>query len=81
MSESGPRFYAWCDEAVRVDAYAAALSALVYPGALISVDCGTELRTASMDEAIARKPKGHDFIIDRRHTGPAVSRHMSVTGG
>lgn len=32
-------------------------------------------------EAIARKPKGHDFIIDRSHTGPAVSRHMSVTGG
>ena len=34
-----------------------------------------------MDEAIARKPKGHDFIIDRRHNGPAVGRHMSVTGG
>jgi len=32
-------------------------------------------------EAISRKPKGHDFIIDRRHQGPAVSRHMSVTGG
>ena len=32
-------------------------------------------------EAIARKPKGHDFIIDRRHQRPAVSRHMSVTGG
>ena len=32
-------------------------------------------------EAIARKPKGHDFIIDRRHTAPAVRRHMSVTGG
>src|SRR6185437_12697514 len=31
--------------------------------------------------AIARKPKGHDFIIDRRHDRPAVSRHMSVTGG
>jgi GTP 3',8-cyclase len=31
--------------------------------------------------AIARKPKGHDFIIDRRHTAPAVRRHMSVTGG
>ncbi len=31
--------------------------------------------------AIARKPKGHDFIIDRRHTAPAVPRHMSVTGG
>jgi cyclic pyranopterin phosphate synthase len=32
-------------------------------------------------EAIARKPKGHDFIIDRRHDRPAVGRHMSVTGG
>lgn len=36
---------------------------------------------AAVREAIGRKPKGHDFIIDRRHTGPAVSRHMSVTGG
>jgi GTP 3',8-cyclase len=36
---------------------------------------------AAIDEAIARKPKGHDFIIDRRHAKPAVSRHMSVTGG
>src|SRR5436305_2484922 len=26
-------------------------------------------------------PKGHDCIIDRRHSGPAVARHMSVTGG
>jgi GTP 3',8-cyclase len=32
-------------------------------------------------DAIARKPKGHDFIIDRRHARPAVSRHMSMTGG
>jgi cyclic pyranopterin phosphate synthase len=32
-------------------------------------------------DAIARKPKGHDFIIDRRHSRPALSRHMSVTGG
>jgi cyclic pyranopterin phosphate synthase len=32
-------------------------------------------------EAITRKPKGHDFIIDRRHRRPAVGRHMSVTGG
>jgi cyclic pyranopterin phosphate synthase len=31
--------------------------------------------------AIARKPKGHDFVIDRRNNGPAVPRHMSVTGG
>ena len=34
----------------------------------------------AITEAIARKPKGHDFIIDR-HGGPAVPRHMSVTGG
>jgi cyclic pyranopterin phosphate synthase len=36
---------------------------------------------AAIRDAIARKPEGHDFIIDRRHRGPAVSRHMSVTGG
>jgi cyclic pyranopterin phosphate synthase len=36
---------------------------------------------AAIHEAISRKPKGHDFIIDRRHTQPAVARHMSVTGG
>jgi cyclic pyranopterin phosphate synthase len=36
---------------------------------------------AAIEEAIGRKPKGHDFIIDRRHQGPAVGRHMSVTGG
>jgi cyclic pyranopterin phosphate synthase len=40
-----------------------------------------ELLEAAMREAISRKPKGHDFIIDRRHTRPAVARHMSVTGG
>ncbi|WP_307233375.1 GTP 3',8-cyclase MoaA [Pararhizobium capsulatum] len=34
-----------------------------------------------IDEAITRKPKGHDFIIDRTHNRPAVARHMSVTGG
>jgi cyclic pyranopterin phosphate synthase len=36
---------------------------------------------AAIDEAITRKPKGHDFVIDRRHRRPALSRHMSVTGG
>jgi cyclic pyranopterin phosphate synthase len=36
---------------------------------------------AAIREAISRKPKGHDFVIDRRHRGPAVARHMSVTGG
>jgi cyclic pyranopterin phosphate synthase len=36
---------------------------------------------AAIDEAITRKPKGHDFIIDRKQQRPAVARHMSVTGG
>ncbi len=36
---------------------------------------------AAIDEAIGRKPKGHDFVIDRRHNRPALARHMSVTGG
>ncbi len=35
----------------------------------------------AIHEAIHRKPKGHDFIIDRENQGPAVGRHMSVTGG
>ena len=42
---------------------------------------GDELLNAAIDEAISRKPKGHDFIIDRNNKGPAVSRHMSLTGG
>ena len=40
-----------------------------------------ELLDAAIHGAIARKPKGHDFVIDRRHQAPAVPRHMSVTGG
>jgi GTP 3',8-cyclase len=36
--------------------------------------------SAAIDEAIARKPKGHDFVVDRLGR-PAVARHMSVTGG
>jgi cyclic pyranopterin phosphate synthase len=36
---------------------------------------------AAIREAISRKPKGHDFVIDRRQKQPAVARHMSVTGG
>jgi GTP 3',8-cyclase len=43
-------------------------------------DGDAALRQAIKD-AIARKPKGHDFIIDRRHSRPALSRHMSMTGG
>jgi GTP 3',8-cyclase len=42
---------------------------------------GNALLNDAIAEAISRKPKGHDFIIDRRHNKPAVARHMSVTGG
>jgi cyclic pyranopterin phosphate synthase len=42
---------------------------------------GDELLHTAIDEAITRKPRGHDFVIDRRHQRPALSRHMSVTGG
>ena len=41
---------------------------------------GDDLQVA-IAEAISRKPKGHDFVIDRRTRRPAVARHMSVTGG
>ena len=36
---------------------------------------------AALDRAMMLKPKGHDFVLDRNHTGPALARHMSVTGG
>ncbi|MGV8840274.1 MAG: GTP 3',8-cyclase MoaA [Bauldia sp.] len=36
---------------------------------------------AVIDDAIRRKPRGHDFVIDRRGQEPALRRHMSVTGG
>ncbi len=42
---------------------------------------GDDLLHTAIEEAISRKPKGHDFIIDRRHQRPALARHMSVTGG
>ncbi|WP_062114156.1 GTP 3',8-cyclase MoaA [Aureimonas sp. AU40] len=42
---------------------------------------GDEALHRAIDEAIGRKPKGHDFVIDRATKRPAVSRHMSVTGG
>jgi len=36
---------------------------------------------AALDHAMAIKPKGHDFVLDRNHAAPALTRHMSVTGG
>ena len=54
-----------------------------------SADFRRVLRSGASDDeldaaivaAIAHKPKGHDFVIDRTHNRPAVARHMSVTGG
>ena len=47
----------------------------------LRVSEGNERLEQTIVEAISRKPKGHDFIIDRRHDRPAVGRHMSMTGG
>ncbi len=54
-----------------------------------AVDLRAPLRDGASDEelravilgAIERKPKGHDFVIERQRRDPAVARHMSVTGG
>ena len=40
---------------------------------------GAEAVTHALDQLLASKPKGHQFRIDAAR--PAVSRHMSVTGG
>jgi cyclic pyranopterin phosphate synthase len=40
-----------------------------------------ELLHQTLEDAVARKPKGHDFVIDHSTKKPAVARHMSVTGG
>jgi cyclic pyranopterin phosphate synthase len=40
-----------------------------------------DLLIETIRAAIARKPKGHDFVIDRRTRQPALARHMNVTGG
>ena len=42
---------------------------------------GDELLKETIRAAIARKPKGHDFVIDRDNNRPSIGRHMSVTGG
>jgi cyclic pyranopterin phosphate synthase len=47
----------------------------------LRMSADNELLGSAIDRAIALKPKGHDFIIDRKHNRPSVSRHMSVTGG
>jgi len=44
-------------------------------------DGGAEGLDAALDLAMQLKPKGHDFVMDRNRPAPAVTRHMSVTGG
>jgi cyclic pyranopterin phosphate synthase len=52
-------------------------------------DLKTPLRKSENDqllkdviyEAISRKPKGHDFVIERKQDEKFVPRHMNVTGG
>jgi GTP 3',8-cyclase len=39
-----------------------------------------DLLHAAIDDAIARKPKGHDFVIGRGNR-PRIARPMSLTGG
>lgn len=51
-----------------------------------SVDLRAVLRgggdlDSALDRAMLAKPRGHDFVIDRRGAVPALRRHMSVTGG
>ncbi|TDI62768.1 MAG: GTP 3',8-cyclase MoaA [Alphaproteobacteria bacterium] len=47
----------------------------------LRADQSNEMLNAAINEAITRKPKGHDFVIDRRRPQVSVARHMSVTGG
>ena len=52
-------------------------------------DLKTPLRKSENDqllkdviyEAISRKPKGHDFVVERKENEQFVPRHMNVTGG
>ncbi len=47
----------------------------------LRISHNNELLNQAIDAAILRKPKGHDFVIDRTINQPAVARHMSQTGG
>jgi len=42
---------------------------------------GPSALDAALDRAMRLKPKGHDFVLDRTHAAPALTRHMNVTGG
>lgn len=42
---------------------------------------GPQALSAALDEAMTRKPQGHDFTITERGATPAAPRFMSATGG
>ena len=48
--------------------------------AILRADADDETLDDAIRDAIARKPRGHDFLIDRA-APPSVARHMSTTGG
>lgn len=47
----------------------------------LRASANNDVLSRAIDAAILRKPKGHDFVIERTTQRPAVARHMSVTGG
>jgi hypothetical protein len=68
MSESGPTFYAWSNEAQRIEAFAASISALKLPGAAmkVSMDSETRCQTERIDEAVAMM-RAHFFGLGNAH--------------
>ena len=82
MSDEGPYFYAWCDGADRVDAFAAALSALAYPNDRNQVIIDSVLRPASeqwhddvsIEKIIALTRANVDSGL---HVHAAFSAHLS----
>jgi GTP 3',8-cyclase len=47
----------------------------------LRASAGDALLNAAIDQAVAAKPKSHDFLLPVRGDKPAVTRHMSMTGG
>jgi len=49
--------------------------------AALRADPTLEKLNTAIDESLTLKPKGHEFVIEPGNDGPALKRHMSVTGG
>lgn len=47
----------------------------------LRADATGDRLNAAIDQALTLKPKGHEFVIEAGQGGPALKRHMSVTGG